>query len=156
MKLYCVRHGHAESTALINDERPLTAQGEEETKKMARFLARQDIRVAQVLHSGKLRARQSAEILAQAIAKEHTAEMLDLLSGEHPVPWLLEKIRHWHDDTLLVGHMPFMSHLVSTLIVGNENDQLVRFSPGTVVCVEQYEHRHWIMDWAVSPDLLID
>jgi len=155
MKLFCVRHGHAEPEPDSNGERPLNEQGKQEVIKVAEYLAHRGVHVSHVMHSGKLRAKQSAAILAAAVANRQSTEVTDLLEPGCMVTPLVETLHNWHDDTLLVGHMPFMSQLVSALLLNNNGYNIVRFPPGTVVCLEQYEHR-WILNWVLRPDLVPD
>lgn len=153
MKLYCVRHGQAEQLPNKNGERPLTKEGVEEINRVAAYLAHRDMLSVHVMHSGKLRAQQSAIILAKAVVKDHSVEVCELLRSDHPTTLLIDRIQEWHDDTLLVGHMPFMSQLVSALILGNDYPDILRFSPATVVCLERFSNR-WILDWILHPDLV--
>ena len=64
MKLYLVRHGEALSEHVAR-ERPLSDKGKRDAAAMAAFLGRAGIRVAEVQHSGKARARETAELLSQ-------------------------------------------------------------------------------------------
>lgn len=153
MKLYCIRHGHAEQLPNKNGERPLTRQGIKEINRVAAYLAHQDIRAVHVMHSGKLRAQQSAIILAKAMLKDQLVKVCELLRLNHQTAPLIDRIQEWHDDTLLVGHMPFMSQLVSALILGNDYPDILCFQPATVVCLERFENR-WILNWILCPDLV--
>lgn len=153
MKLYCVRHGHAEKRPDQSGDYPLTEPGAEGVNKVATYLGRRGVHVVHVMHSGKLRAKQTAEVFANAIGNGST-EICASLNSEQSVDGLLELIQEWHDDTLLVGHMPFMSHLVSSLLLKDERYDIVRFPPGTVVCLDRFEHHRWILDWVLRPDLI--
>ena len=155
MKLYCVRHGHAERLPDESGERPLTQEGVEEINRVAAYLAHQDVHAVHVMHSGKLRAQQSAVILAEAVAKDQLVEVCELLGSNRLTAPLIDQIQRWHDDTLLVGHMPLMSQLVSALILGNDYTDILRFPPATVVCLERFENR-WILNWVLRPDLVSD
>lgn len=156
MKIYCVRHGHAETIPDASGERPLTEQGVAEVSKVAGYLAFRGFHVSHVLQSNILRAKQTAQILAEKIAADTTPNISDLLAPESSILPIYEAVQEWADDTMLVGHMPFLSLLVSALVVGDENYNLVRFTPGTVVCLERYEDKHWIINWVVRPDLVDD
>ena len=155
MKLYCVRHGHAEQLPDESGERPLTQEGVEEINRVATYLAHRDVHAVHVIHSGKLRAQQSAVILAEAVAKDQSVEVCELLGLDHQIAPLIDRIQEWHDDILLVGHMPCMSQLVSALILGKGYPDILRFPPATVVCLEQFENR-WILNWVLRPDLVPD
>lgn len=156
MKIYCARHGHAEMTPDQNGNRRLTEQGEREMTKVAEYLAYRDFHVSHVMHSEKYRTKQTAEILAQKIAKDVIPEESPLLSPDADIAPLIGELQHWNDNTLLVGHMPFISFLISALVTGKESVELVRFSPGTMVCVERLEGKRWIIDWILRPDLVPD
>lgn len=156
MKLYCVRHGLAELVPDANGERPLTEEGVAEVNKITNYMAHLGLHVSHVIHSGALRAVQTAKILVEKIAVDTEAEELKLLLPEEPVYPFIELLSTWHDDTLLVGHMPFVSQLVSVLVANNENLNIVRFTPATVVCLERYENDKWIINWILHPDLVND
>jgi len=64
LRVYLVRHGKAKSKE-EDPERHLTERGAEEVRRVARFLAAAGIQVSKILHSGKTRARQTAEISNQ-------------------------------------------------------------------------------------------
>ncbi len=156
MKIYCVRHGHAESNPNAEGQRSLTQQGRDEVTKVANYLSHRGFHVSHVLHSEHQRAIQTAQILAMKIAGETEPETSPLLGPECSILPLIEQLQDWDDDTMVVGHMPFISFLVSALVVGDENYNLVRFMPATVVCLERYESQRWIINWIVRPDLVHD
>lgn len=154
MKLFCVRHGHAEQLPDKRGDRPLTQEGVDEVSKVAAYLKHRGVHAVHVKHSGKLRAQQSAAILASAIANDQSVEVCQLLGSDHPTAPLIDRIQEWHDDTMLVGHMPFMSQLVSALVLGDDNYHIMRFPPGAVVCLERFENHRWILNWVLRPDLV--
>ena len=69
MKVYLVRHGDAVSSQ-FDPQRPLSEQGRADIQKVASFIKPLGISVEHVWHSGKLRAAQTAEILAGAVLVE--------------------------------------------------------------------------------------
>ncbi|WP_264435832.1 phosphohistidine phosphatase SixA [Coxiella endosymbiont of Dermacentor marginatus] len=154
MKLFCVRHGRAEQLPDHTGERSLTQEGINEVSKLAAYLKHRGVYVTHLMHSGKLRAQQSAEILA--VLEHQTVEVCALLRSDHSIKLLIDLIQEWNDDTMLVGHMPFMSQLVSTLILGKYSYDILRFLPGTIVCLERIENHRWILNWVIRPDLVPD
>jgi phosphohistidine phosphatase len=62
MKLYLAQHGDS-LPEQVNPERPLSERGREDVRRLAEFLGGTGIQVRRVYHSGKLRARQTAELL---------------------------------------------------------------------------------------------
>ena len=62
MKLYLIRHGKA-LDGNEDSSRPLSGEGIEETRKMSQFLGFSCGHVCRIFHSGKRRARETAEII---------------------------------------------------------------------------------------------
>lgn len=151
MKLYCVRHAEAVS-AIEDPERPLTLQGTEDVRAIAQHFLTQSLRVSQVIHSQRLRAKQTAEILVQALNPQTVTESKTGLDETDSIDELVDQIEHWQDDTMLVGHMPFMSRLVSALVVDEPYHHLINFVPGTVVCLEK-QAQQWLVSWVLVPEL---
>lgn len=60
MRLYLVQHGQA-FPATEHPDRPLTDLGQREVETVAALLARGQSCLARIVHSGKTRARQTAE-----------------------------------------------------------------------------------------------
>jgi len=155
MRIYLVQHG----AAVPKDEdpaRPLSKSGREDVKRVASFLGRSRISVARVIHSGKRRALESALLLAEVIGRgsvvEEAAQGLD---PDDPTDRLAQAIDGWTEDTLVVGHLPFMGRMVARLIAGNEDSPVVRYTPGTVVCLERGGNGGgWTIVWVMRPELL--
>ncbi|QHG92693.1 phosphohistidine phosphatase SixA [Coxiella endosymbiont of Amblyomma sculptum] len=163
MKLFCVRHGHAERLSHHTDERSLTQEGIDAVSRIAVYLKQRKVQIMHLMYSGKLRAQQSAKILSEIVAissiknGKTATKVCTLLEPEHSsVTPLVDLIKKWHENTMLVGHMPFLSRLVSALVLGNDSCHcnILRLSPGTVVCLERTENFQWILDWIIHPDLI--
>ena len=67
MKVYLVQHGEAKSE-MEAPQRPLTEKGKQEVESVACYVASLQIEVAQILHSGRLRAKQTAELFAHYLS----------------------------------------------------------------------------------------
>lgn len=153
MKLYLAQHGEA-CTKEVNPERPLTEQGMVDIDGLATLLKRAGVQVSRVIHSGKLRAQQTAERLAIAIAPGVAPEISGLINpNDNPraFDWQSES---WGRDTLIVGHLPFMARLVSHLLTGDEGRLIAAYRPGSVVCLELNDGQHWQINWMIRPELL--
>lgn len=152
MKLYLMQHGEAYAKE-VDPERPLTAQGQDDVERVAIFLKQAGIQLERVIHSGKLRARQTAECLANTIAPGVELERSDIINpNDNPkvFDWQSES---WSRDTLIVGHLPFMAKLVSHLIADDEDALITAYQPGSIVCLE-HENGLWQLDWMIRPELL--
>jgi phosphohistidine phosphatase len=153
MRLYLVQHGDAVLEQL-DPERPLSAAGWREVEAVARLLAGAGTSVAQVFHSGKLRAQQTAELLATALAHDTVPQVMAGLNPNDPVEPAARTIDGWTSDVMLVGHLPFMGKLVARLVAGDERKPVAGFVPGTVVCLERGDAGHWTIAWMVRPALV--
>ena len=153
MKLYLIQHGEA-CTKEVDPERPLTEQGRVDIDRMAAFLNQSNITVDRVMHSGKLRAQQTAERLAEAIAPKTKLEISSLINpNDNPdaFDWQRESRDH---DTLIVSHLPFLAKLISHLVIDDENPPIVSYTPGCVVCLELVDGANWQINWMIRPELL--
>lgn len=152
MKLYLVQHGLALSKE-EDPERPLSEAGREEVECMARLLGEAGVRVQRVWHSGKPRALQTAERLARRVMPRGGVEPLAGLGPNDPVEEFIADADVWQEDTLVVGHLPFMARLASLLLLHDAGRELVSFRPGSVLCLERIDHDRWVLAWMLRPEL---
>jgi phosphohistidine phosphatase len=154
MQLYLVQHGEAIAES-VDPTRPLSERGRDDIRKLAHFLAENGIRVGRVLHSGKRRASDTASLLIEAVGPAAVEVVEKGLSPKDSPEYLVEVAGKWADDTLVVGHEPFMSRLVSRLVLGREQPAIVDFTPGTIVCLARRPVTGaWFIAWMLSPDLV--
>lgn len=153
MKLYLVRHGEAVPSE-VDPACPLSERGRAEVERMAGFMRQARIGVARVIHSGRLRAQQTAEILAAQVAPDATLETCDLLAPGAPPQRFALEVARLDSDALVVGHLPFLAKLVALLVTGEEDRTIVDYPPGTVVCLKQNTDGAWSMAWMMRPSLL--
>ncbi len=153
MKLYLIQHGEAKSEA-EDPERSLTARGEKEVQAVSRMANGLQIRPSKIYHSGKLRAKQTAEIIASALTI--SASLVQPAQGLNPNddvrPWA-ERISEEMEDFMLVGHLPFLEKLTSFLLCGDERARLVSFRYGAIVCLNQKEDKGWVVSWILTPEM---
>ena len=150
MKLYLVQHGNSLSKE-ENPECPLSDKGEQDVQRMSSHIKKINVNVERLLHSTKLRAKQTAEILAPAVSA--TPEEMVGLKPMDSVEEIQAKLAQWEGDTMLVGHLPFMSKMVSLLLGRNPDTPTVQYQQGSVVCLEQIENR-WVIKWMLTPYLI--
>ena len=152
MKLYLVQHGDAVANE-VDPDRPLSRKGNVDIERLAGYLSQQDFAPARILHSGKTRARQTAEILAARLIPATAVEAIEGLAPKDPVePWT-EQIDGWQEDTMLVGHQPFMGRLVSMLLATGTDTPPVAFRPGCMVCLQRDPQAAWQLYWMLGPEL---
>jgi phosphohistidine phosphatase len=153
MNVYLVQHGEAKSEE-EDPQRRLTDKGIGEVQKVANFLCPLKLTINAVWHSGKPRARQSAELLAKAIGALDRSVQQEGLGPKDQVTATKAKLEQTSGDVMIVGHLPFLGKLVALLVTGNEEDEIVEFHLGSVVCVEQRDGGKWKVAWMIRPALL--
>ena len=152
MKLYLVQHGEALPKD-ADPERSLSEQGRQDVQAMTELLDIAGIRVARVWHSGKRRAAQTAEILARRVCPRCKTEAIDGIKPNDSTAEFSQDVDVWQEDTLIVGHLPFMSRLVSRLVCSDPECGLVDYYPGGVVCLERSGAHSWSLQWMLRPDV---
>ncbi|MBA2254128.1 MAG: histidine phosphatase family protein [Chloroflexi bacterium] len=118
VELYLLRHAHAGDPAAWrgpDEDRPLSVKGRKQSKRLGTFLADGGFRPDAILSSPKLRAVQTAKVVARELrAKVHTnarlasdvsLEMLERVLDEAPGA----------QRVVVVGHDPDFSDLLSLL-----------------------------------------
>jgi phosphohistidine phosphatase len=153
MRIYLVQHAEAVPKH-ADPDRPLTEAGRRNAERVAAFLAKANVRPVRIIHSGKTRALETAKILAMALGKKLKVEAMAGLNPDDPPDKLSRRIDELGDETLIVGHVPFLPRLVSLLVADDEGYGLVRYQPGSIVCLEQDEAGAWAIAWMLQPELL--
>lgn len=154
MKLYLAQHGEAVPKD-ENPERPLSEQGQRDVRAIAALLQSAGGRVDRVWHSGKTRAEQTARLLAGALLpRGRKPQAIEGIGPNAPVAEFSVDADVWEDDTLVVGHLPFMARLVALLTTGDSDRDIVAYCPGSVVCLERADAGHWVVLWMIRPDIL--
>jgi phosphohistidine phosphatase len=150
VKLYLVRHGEAVSRD-VDPERPLSERGRSNVRSVATRLAQAGVRASIALHSGKRRARETAELLGPSIGLQEPLRQLPGLDPLDAVEPFASELDRWTADTMVVGHLPFMGRLVSRLVTGDEEASAVDFRAGTAVCLEREGAGRWSITWVIHP-----
>jgi phosphohistidine phosphatase len=152
MKLYLVQHGEAKSEQ-EDPRRGLTDQGKRNIQKTADFFAKLSPELGEIRHSTKLRAAETAQLLAGALGKEDLLRECEGLAPNDPVKPLAQELDSVDRPLLVVGHLPFLSKLASLLLCGDEGRAPITFSYAGIVCLGRNEDR-WQVEWIFTPDLL--
>lgn len=154
MRLYLVQHGEARSKA-EDPARPLTGQGRDDVARVADLARRAGVELAQIRHSGKLRAEETAAILGEHLAPAGGVVSMAGLAPRDDVGRVAELLNRETRHLMLVGHQPFMGRLAGLLLAGDSERAVVSFQMGGIVCLERGpETRRWAVCWAVTPDLI--
>ncbi len=149
MKIYLVQHGKA-YTKEEDPERRLTEEGIKETEKIAKYLYEVGVKPRKILHSGKTRARMTAEILSKYLGVDNVEETKGINPLDEP-DIIIEKLEEIDYDVMIVGHLPHLSRLTSKLL-GSEGE-IVKFRYSGVLSLKKTEEGYRI-EWYITPDLI--
>jgi phosphohistidine phosphatase len=152
MKLYLMQHGEARPEE-EDPARPLTDRGRGEVERVARAAARLELGIVQVAHSGKLRGRQTAEIVASLLEPPPSLGEMDGLGPKDDPRTAAQAVAAASGPQLLVGHLPHLSRLASLLILSNEDAPVVAFRMAGLVCLSGGEDG-WRLAWALVPEMI--
>lgn len=152
MKLYVMQHAEALSKE-ADPARPLSAQGEKDAAAMANWLKSQSPQLGRIVHSGKRRAEQTAALVAGIVAPGLAIGEQPGLAPNDDVGHFVAVLAAWNEDSLVVGHLPFVARLVGALLVCSEPQTHLAFRPGTLACLESSPDQMWQLLWMVRPEL---
>ena len=137
MLLYLVRHGEA-TAAEHNPARPLSDAGRKQVESLARKTKEAGLHPARILHSGKLRARETAEILAEALVPGEIRAIEGLSPDDEPDS-AAELAQASEEDLMLVGHLPHVGRVAAALTRGAEPS----FSTAELIALKRNGSGKW-------------
>lgn len=153
MRLYLVQHGAAK-TEPEDPQRPLTVGGRRTVERIAECLASASVSPDRIEHSEKLRARQTAEILAARLRPLEGTTQASGMAPNDDVGPILSRLEKESKNLMLVGHLPHLSRLVAQLLGLLPDRAIVQFQMGGVVCLDRGDKGQWVLRWALVPELL--
>jgi phosphohistidine phosphatase len=149
--VYLVQHGEAKPET-EDPARPLTDRSRAEVRRVAERAAALGIQVVEIRHSGKLRARQTADILAEHLRPPRgIREMEGLAPADYPSKAEAE-VASARDPLMPVGHLPHLSRLASLLLLGDPRREIIRFRMGAIVCLVKADGG-WLLQWVLTPEI---
>ena len=152
MVLYLVQHGQSQPKE-IDPEKGLSDEGRAEVELIAKVAQGYAIPVKAIKHSGKKRARQTADIFASFLQPNTKTEAIKGVNPLDDVALFAETAEDM-DGQMLVGHLPFMARLTSYLITGTIDTPIFRFQNGGIVClVKDQDAQFWIIKWSLMPKI---
>ncbi len=152
MAVYLVQHGKN----LPKDQDPrkgLSDQGCADVKRIAQVAAHYGIKPARIVHSGKQRALQTAQIMAEHL---HPAEGVRDIQGIDPLDDVSSFAHSLNvaGNIMIVGHLPFLEKLTAYLVSGQDQHPVFQFQNGGIVCLDHYRDSNRVaVKWALMPDI---
>ena len=150
MRVYLVQHAEAMSKGQ-NPDRPLTEAGRQAATAVAAVAAKLHLDVAQIRHSGKTRAEQTAGILAKALTPPDGVAAVEGLAPLDDVRPVAIELAHTTRPLMLVGHLPFMERLASLMLAGDAEQPVVEFTKAGIVCLSLDDQ--WRVTWILTPEI---
>jgi phosphohistidine phosphatase len=95
--------------------RPLSAAGRVAVARLAADVAARGVRPDVIWHSGKLRARQTAELFWRATNPLAELSATRSLQPDDPPDWMRDRLAGETRTIMLVGHMPHLARLLHAL-----------------------------------------
>lgn len=154
--IFLLQHGEAVDKK-VDIERPLTDSGRTIISQMGNFLFSRNIKIDVIWHSPKLRAKETAEIMASCLQLDKLLlyEYKEL-EPEEPVKRIVRLIQQAEEQNImLVGHLPHLSQLAGLLLTGDEKKEVIAIEKGSIVCLNYQNIGVSVVRWFLVPSLLI-
>jgi phosphohistidine phosphatase len=146
-----VHHGDAVGPD-VDPARPLSTRGRVEVDLLAQKAADRGVRPALIWHSGKLRAKQTAEAFWRRCNPLSTFAAVRGLQPTDPEAWMADTIlseqRHLR-DVMVVGHFPHIPKLLTYLLSGSTDTVSAGFPVNGMVALENVDGR-WEERWRLG------
>jgi len=153
MLLYLVQHAEAKKEE-EDPERGLTDRGFKDIAGTAAYAQKLGITVSVIHHSGKKRALQTAQVLADSLKPEKGIAQSDGLAPmDDPEVWG-KRLAGMDEDIMLVGHLPYMARLASLHLCGDKEKGIVDFKMAGIVCLKRSDDGKWAVEWMVVPEIV--
>jgi len=164
MILYILRHAIAAEKTDPNyrrdADRPLTEKGEQKMKDVAKAMGKMGLKFDVIISSPFLRAKETAGIVAEVFECRSLLKLSPHLAvGGNPADLIKEINEDYPDaeEVLLVGHEPFLSSLISTLLSGRTDLTITLKKAG--LCKLSIEKLRFgkcaVLEWLVGPGQLL-
>src|SRR5262249_22617288 len=147
VNLYLVHHGEAVGPE-IDARRPLSPYGRTAVDRTAADTAAKGARPSVVWHSGKLRAKQTAEAFWRTCNALAEFSATRDLQPDDPPQWMRDRLAGETRDILVAGHFPHLPRLL-TLLTGEGGE--TNFPPhGVVALVSEDAGETWKELWRLG------
>lgn len=151
MELYLVQHAEAVSKHK-DPERPLTDKGRHSVAHVAALSGELGLTIREIQHSGKARAEQTAQILAEYLSPPAGVVHVDGLGPRDDVEPVADRLVRNAEPVMLVGHLPFLERLAGYLLTGDAERTVIEFTNAGIVCLVG-DGARWQVRWILTPEL---
>lgn len=151
MWLFLVHHGQA-LQAESDAQRPLSPAGHSSVEAVATEAAARGAKPAVIWHSGKLRAKQTAEPYRRRCDTLAEFSAARNLQPDDAPEWIRDVVAAEDRDIMLVGHMPHLERLLSLLLSGTRVPSSM-FPRHGIVALERVDGT-WLERWRIEASRL--
>ena len=149
--MYLLLMQHAKSKSAEDDpDRGISESGKEETAAVSSRLKSYDFQLEEIWHSTKKRSRETAEIVTSFNNLKNKISEKDFLSPMDEVKPAVKVLNTFNKNIMIVGHLPFLSKLASSLITGSEDFEPVKFINSSIVIFVR-ENNKWKILSLITP-----
>lgn len=144
--IYLVHHAAAVGPD-VDPQRPLSTAGRMHADALAARAAAKGVKPAAIWHSGKLRARQTADAFWRAC---NPLAELSAIRGLQPTDapgTIRDRLTGDSRELMLVGHMPSLPRILHLLLTGTE-EEAVEFPLHGLIALDPADDV-WIERWRV-------
>jgi phosphohistidine phosphatase len=164
MNLYVIRHAIAvdEGTPEYaqDSERPLTDKGKKKMRQIAKGLRALGVEFDLILSSPYVRAKETAEILADVFKVKADIALSDNLIPMGDPDLLIAEMNEKYsaNSIVLVGHEPQLTAFVSLLVAENANVDITLKKGGVCrLSADDLHHtRKAALEWLLTPGILVE
>jgi phosphohistidine phosphatase len=142
--IYLVHHAEAVGPD-VDPQRPLSAAGAMHADRLAKEAASRGVKPVAIWHSGKLRARQTAEAFLSACNPLAEFTAIHGLQPMDPPMWIKDRLTGERREVMLVGHMPNLPRVL-TLLTTSAEFPLVDYPLHGLIALESGGET-WIEKW---------
>jgi phosphohistidine phosphatase len=164
MNLYIIRHAIAvdEGTPEYEDDsqRPLTDKGKKKMRQIAKGLRTLGVGFDLILSSPYVRAKETAEIVADVLKMKKNIEFSEnLIPMGDPDLLIAEMNEKYNVNSIaLVGHEPHLTALISLLVSENAGVDMTLKKGGVCnLSADDLHHsRKATLEWLLTPGILVE
>ncbi|MCM3879792.1 MAG: histidine phosphatase family protein [Vicinamibacterales bacterium] len=146
--LLLVHHGDAVGPD-VNPMRPLSDRGRAAVETLAKEAAGKGAKPDVIWHSGKMRARQTAEAFWRHCNPFATFAATHGLQPTDPPSWIVDALAGETRDVMLVGHFPHMPRLLGVLRAGQPDAAPADFPLHGMIVLE-LKQGVWVERWRLA------
>jgi phosphohistidine phosphatase len=146
--IYLVHHADAVGPD-VDPQRPLSDVGRAHAARLATDASARGVKPAVIWHSGKLRARQTAENFLRACNPLADFAAIRGLQPDDPPEWIRDSVTSENRDVMLVGHMPNLPRVLTLLVAGREAS-ILDFPQHGLVALEAVTAGAWKERWRLQ------